>query len=111
MNGGTTIEKADGISVPSPSTTASGGDVVDRHRHRPGCFDAEEHAQQRLAVRQPADTEVAEERLRGDVAELDLLVQIGLLQPEAVLNKNSYAAPKQPALCVAATTMSPGSSR
>ena len=41
----------------------------------------QEHAQQRLAVRQPADAEVAEERLGGDVGELDLLVQTSLAQP------------------------------
>ena len=40
----------------------------------------QEHAQQLFAVREPADAEVAEERLGGHVGELDLLVQPGLLQ-------------------------------
>ncbi len=57
--------------------------MVDRHPDMGlDVLTPQEHAQQRLAVRQPADAEVAEERLRGDVAELDLLVQTSLAQPK-----------------------------
>ena len=40
----------------------------------------QEHVEQRLAVGQPADAEVPEERLRRDVGQVDLLLETGLAQ-------------------------------
>ena len=48
--------------------------------HGGDVFLLQEHAQQRLAVGQPADAEVPEERLGRDVGELDLLLETGLAQ-------------------------------
>ena len=63
-------------STSRPSSTWS----IATPTHRRDLLLVQEHAQQRLAVRQPADAEVPEERLRGDVGQLDLLLQPGLAQ-------------------------------
>ena len=67
--------------MPSASTTASAATwsiATPTWAWMPPC--RRNIPQQRLAVRQPADAEVAEERLGGDVGELDLLVQTSLAQ-------------------------------
>ena len=56
-------------------------DVVDRRiEHGRDVLLLQEHVEQRLAVGQPADAEVAEEGLRRDVAQVDLFLETGLAQ-------------------------------